>query len=248
MRPVPVVLVSIDTLRPDHLGCYGYARPTSPNLDAFRKDAILFTNAFAHAPSTSPRTPRSDLSPTPSPWGLDRQRLLGVARGRDPGRGDAGGRYSTASFNGGVQLDASYGLDQGFDLYVSAKPRDSGPETLVDETDRFGHEVEQARIWIQTQRGRAFFLFLHTYEVHHPYTPEERRLESFRGGYHGPLPDQITLDLLDEVNHGKRTLEPRDRQHIVDTYDAEIRSADRAFGLSWLCSGRFAFTTTPSWW
>ena len=50
--PTPVVLVSIDTLRPDHLGCYGYPRPTSPNLDAFRKDAILFTNAFANAPST----------------------------------------------------------------------------------------------------------------------------------------------------------------------------------------------------
>jgi glucan phosphoethanolaminetransferase (alkaline phosphatase superfamily) len=52
-RPrVPVVLVSIDTLRPDHLGCYGYPRPTSPHLDAFREDAVLFRSAFAHAPST----------------------------------------------------------------------------------------------------------------------------------------------------------------------------------------------------
>ena len=96
--------------------------------------------------------------------------------------------YATASFNGGVQLDAVYGLDQGFDVYMSVKPRDTGAESLVDETDRFAHEVEQARAWIEKQQGRAFFLFLHTYEVHHPYTPEPRDLELFlrAGYYHGP--------------------------------------------------------------
>ena len=230
-RPVPVVLVSIDTLRPDHLGCYGYARPTSPNLDAFRKDAILFTNAFAHAPSTLASHAAILTSLIPPHHGgsiANDFTVSGDVVTLAEAMREAG--YSTASFNGGVQLDASYGLDQGFDIYVSAKSRDSGAESLVDETDRFGHEVEQARTWIETQRGRAFFLFLHTYEVHHPYTPEERDLELFRGGYHGPLPDQISMDLLEEVNHGKRTLEPRDRQHIVDAYDAEIRSADRAFG------------------
>ncbi len=137
---------------------------------------------------------------------------------------------ATASFNGGVQLDAAYGLNQGFDVYVSVKPRDSPAESLVDETDRFAYEIEQARVWIEKQRGRAFFLFLHTYEVHHPYTPGERDFEPFRDGYHGPLPDQITVDVLREVNDGTRTLEPRDRKHIVDAYDAEIHSVDRAFG------------------
>jgi len=176
-RPVPVVLVSIDTLRPDHLGCYGYARPTSPNLDAFRKDAILFTNAFAHAPSTLASHAAILTSLIPPHHGgsiANDFTVSGDVVTLAEAMREAG--YSTASFNGGVQLDASYGLDQGFDIYVSAKSRDSGAESLVDETDRFGHEVEQARTWIETQRGRAFFLFLHTYEVHHPYTPEERDL------------------------------------------------------------------------
>ena len=229
--PTPVVLVSIDTLRPDHLGCYGYPRPTSPNLDAFRKDAILFTKAFAHAPSTLTSHAAILTSLLPPHHGGSTANDLAVSREvltlPEAMREDG---YSTASFNGGVQLDAAYGLDQGFDVYVSAKPRDFPAEDMVDETDRFAHEVEQARVWIEKQQGRPFFLFLHTYEVHHPYTPEERDLELFRGGYHGPLPDRITVKLLYEVNHGERTLEPRDRQHIVDTYDAEIHSADRAFG------------------
>ena len=226
-----MVLVSIDTLRPDHLGCYGYPRPTSPNLDAFRKDAILFTNAFANAPSTLASHAAILTSLLPPHHGGSIANDLSVSREvvtLGEAMQEAG--YATASFNGGVQLDAAYGLDQGFDVYMSVKPRDTGAESLVDETDRFAHEVEQARAWIEKQQGRAFFLFLHTYEVHHPYTPEQRDLEIFRGGYHGPLPDHITMDLLDEVNQGTRTLEPRDRQHIVDTYDAEIHSADRAFG------------------
>ena len=208
------------------------ARPTSPNLDAFRKDAILFTNAFAHAPSTLLSHAAILTSLLPPHHGGSIAKDFAVSREvvtlADALR-EAG--YSTASFNGGIQLDAAYGLDQGFDVYLSVKPRDSAADTLVDEADRFAHEVEQARVWIEKQQGRPFFLFLHTYEVHHPYTPEERDLEPFRGGYHGPLPDRITVDLLRQVNGGKRALDPRDRQHIVDTYDGEIHSADRAFGI-----------------
>ena len=229
---VPVVLISIDTLRPDHLGCYGYARPTSPNLDAFRKDAILFTQCL-RARAIDPRLARRnpDLSPAASPWGLDRQRLLGVPRGRDPGRGDAGGRVVHGLIQrrrpAGRLLRARPGLRHLRECQAPrVRPREpGGRDRPLRPRGRAG-----AATWIETQRGRAFFLFLHTYEVHHPYTPEERDLELFRGGSHGPLPDQITMGLLEEVNDGKRTLEPRDRQHIVDTYDAEIRSADRAFG------------------
>jgi arylsulfatase A-like enzyme len=229
-RQPPVVLISIDTLRPDHLGCYGYARPTSPNLDAFRKDAILFTNAFAHASSTLASHAAILTSQLPPHHGGSATSEFAVSRDvrtlAETMREDG---YATASFNGGIQLDAAYGLDRGFDVYLSVKLRDASAETLVDEDDRFAHEVEQGRVWVEKQQ-QPFFLFLHTYEVHHPYTPEESDLEPFRGGYRGPLPDHVTVQLLNEFNGGKRTLEPRDRQHIVDTYDGEIRSTDRAFG------------------
>jgi arylsulfatase A-like enzyme len=229
--PTSVVLVSIDTLRPDHLGCYGYPRPTSPNLDAFRKDAILFTNTFAHAPSTieshgailTSLLPPHHSASVADDLAVPPEVLTLAEVMRSAG-------YATASFNGGVQLDAAYGLDQGFDIYVSAKPRGTQAESMGDETDRFSYEVEQAQPWIEQQQGRPFFLFLHTYEVHHPYAPHGPDLDHFRGSYHGTLPDRITVRLLREFNLGERKLEPEDRKHIVDAYDAEIRSADRSFG------------------
>jgi arylsulfatase A-like enzyme len=76
----------------------------------------------------------------------------------------------------------------------------------------------------------TFFLFLHTYEVHHPYSPDPRDLDVFRRGYAGPLPDLVTVELLKRIDEGTQKLEEADRRHVVATYDAEIRSMDRAFG------------------
>ena len=226
-----MVLVSIDTLRPDHLGCYGYTRPTSPNLDAFRKDAVLFDQAFAHAPSTLASHAAILASLLPPHHGASISNDLALPREvltlaevlKEAG-------YTTASYNGGIQLDPAWGLDQGFDVYASVKPRGAPAESLVDKTDRFAHQVDRAAAWIRGRRSPGFFLFLHTYEVHHPYSPEPDDLALFRGSYDGPLPDLVTVELLKEVNGGKRPVDDRDRQHIVDTYDAEIRSMDRAFG------------------
>jgi arylsulfatase A-like enzyme len=229
-RP-PIVLVSIDTLRPDHLGCYGYPRPTSPNIDAFRKDAVLFRSAFAHAPSTLPSHASMLTSLLPPHHGASiandlavPHEILTLAEVLHERR------YVTASFNGGLQLDPVYGLDQGFDVYESVKPRGASAGSLVDPADRFSHTVERARAFVERQAGPGFFLFLHTYEVHHPYSPDPGDLAPFRGDYRGPLPDLITVDLLRQINSGMRRVDDRDRQHIVDTYDAEIRSMDRAFG------------------
>ena len=200
-RPrTPVILVSIDTLRPDHLGCYGYPRPTSPNLDAFRKDAVLFRQAIAHAPSTLASHASLLTSLLPPHHGASISNNLAVPRGvvtlAELLRAEG---YATASFNGGVQLDPVWGLDQGFDTYMSVKPRGAPAESLVDEHDRFSFITEEARAWILDHEGPPFFLFLHTYEVHHPYSPDPADLDPFRGDYKGPLPDRITVDLLRQM-------------------------------------------------
>jgi arylsulfatase A-like enzyme len=231
--PSSVILISIDTLRADHLGCYGYPRPTSPHLDAFSRDAVLFRQAIAPAPSTliSHASILTSLIPPHHTASISNNlalptELITLAEVlRTHG-------YATASFNGGIQLDAAWGLDQGFDTYVSVKPRAATAETLVDREDRFAHVVGLAQAWIDETRGRGrpFFLFLHTYEVHHPYTPDPADLAPFRGGYAGRLADRITVDVLRRINDRLLAVDDRDRQHIVDTYDGEIRSMDRAFG------------------
>jgi arylsulfatase A-like enzyme len=87
-----------------------------------------------------------------------------------------------------------------------------------------------AEAWIERNQGRPFFLFLHTYEVHDPYTPDAADIAPFRGSYAGRLADHITVEVLRQINDRKLAVDDRDRQHIVDAYDGEVRSMDRAFG------------------
>jgi arylsulfatase A-like enzyme len=221
-----VVLVSIDTLRPDHLGCYGYAAPTSPHIDTFRKEAVLFREAIAHAPSTLPSHASILTSLIPHHHGASIARGTALATGRltlaETFR-EAG--FATASFNGGGQLDATFGLGRGFDVYETP----GGPAADLAR-DRFFREVEAGLAWIGGIGRRRFFLFLHTYEVHHPYTPDAEARARLPEHYDGPLPPDISLALLEDVNAGRLAITPADRAHIVHAYDQEISSVDEAFG------------------
>ncbi len=229
-----VILISVDTLRADHLGCYGYPKPTTPRIDAFRRDAALFEQAIAHAPSTLASHASIFTSLLPSHHGASAANSFGV----DPEAITlteilkAEG-YATASFNGGIQLDPIYGLDRGFDVYRAARPSVASADLLVDPVDMFDHAVDEAINWIETvetNRHEGFFLFLHTYELHHPYTPKPEALESIGAEYDGSLPKHISVDLLMRINDGDVELETGDLEHIISTYDAELRSVDTAFG------------------
>jgi len=225
--PPAVVLVSIDTLRPDHLGCYGYPKPTSPEIDRFQREAVLLRWAIAQAPSTlaSHASMLTSLPPQHHGASVERQSALrpGVKTLTELLRG-AG--FATASFNGGGQLDRTFGLDRGFETYVSAT---DGSTAEVGE-DTLAQQVARATAWLDRTGQRPFFLFLHTYEAHHPYTPSPERLRQMETGYKGSLPDHISIALLEKINSGQRRLGPGDLAHVVATYDAEIASADAAFG------------------
>lgn len=230
-RPPNVILVSIDTLRADHVGSYGYAKETTPSIDTFRRDAAQFDEAIAHAPSTLPSHASMLTSLLPSHHGASVANSFAL----DPGAITlaeilkAEG-YDTASFNGGIQLDPIYGLDRGFDVYAAARPSVALAELLVDPIDMFDHTVDAAIDWIGAHRDAPFFLFLHTYELHHPYTPSPEFLALFEAEYDGALPRSISVDLLRRINDGKVELEAGDLAHIISTYDAELRSVDAAFG------------------
>jgi arylsulfatase A-like enzyme len=227
-RPAPaIVLVSVDTLRPDHLGCYGYPRPTSPEIDRFREEAILFEEAVAHAPSTLSSHASFFSSLLPPHHGASVLNQSAIAPAvpllaevlRDAG-------FATASFNGGGQLHPAWGLDRGFDVYESFAESDG--DRLGEDTLR--ERLTAARVWLESVRDEPFFLFLHTYEVHHPYTPEPERLALMENGYEGRLPGRISIRVLEKINDGTKALRPGDLEHIVATYDAEISSADAGFG------------------
>ena len=224
-QPVPkrkynVVLVSIDTLRPDHLGCYGYTVPTTPTLDRFCQDSVVFRQAIAQAPSTlhSHASMLSSLLPHhhQATWG-GKTRLPEEALTLAEILQTAG--YATAAFAGGGQMDRVFGLGQGFDVYDQP-----GQEHFLGTVSR-GIE------WLDQTPDRPFFLFLHSYEVHHPYTPSAEHLDLIESEYEGALPDEISIDFLRQVNRQEVEIDDADLAHIIRTYDAEVRSMDDGFAL-----------------
>ncbi len=227
-----VVLVSIDTLRADRLGCYGRDPSHTPAIDAFRKDAVLFELAIAQAPSTLSSHASLFTSLIPHHHGASRTRGLALAPDhltlaevlRDAG-------FSTAAFHGGGQLDAAYGVGQGFEIYETPGHRPNQPPGEEAFSDRFRPTVDRALGWLEKKKPARFFLFLHTYEIHHPYTPTPEDLAAVESAYAGPLPAAISIDLLNGINAGQTPLGPEDLRHIESAYEAEIRSVDAAFGV-----------------
>jgi arylsulfatase A-like enzyme len=213
-----VILVSIDTLRADHLGCYGYRRPTTPHLDAFRRQAVLVRELIAHAPSTLPAHASMFTSLVPQHHGASHTHevplpeqavtLAEVLRGNG---------YRTAGVVASGQMVRAYGLGQGFDSY----------EELPAELP-FAATVRRGLSILDQRRAGPFFLFLHSYEVHHPYDPEREHLALIDPAYaEGPLPS-FSPEELWALSQGQVPAETL--QRIVDAYDAEIRSMDEGFG------------------
>ncbi len=214
-----VILISIDTLRADHVGAYGYERPTTPAVDAFAAESVLFSQAIAQAPSTlhSHASIFSSLVPQQhrASWGaktvLDESVVTVTEVLAKYG-------YRSAAFAGGGQMAAEFGLAQGFDHYFK-------PEDAPYFSDTVRHGVR----WMEENGDQPFFLFLHNYEVHHPYEPRIEHQELLGIEYDGELSDVIDKELLDEINKGGREIEEEDLAHIVSMYDAEIRSMDQGF-------------------
>lgn len=219
-----VVVVSIDTLRPDHLGAYGYERPTSPRIDRFREDGVLYEEAITPAPSTLPAHASLFTSLIPPHHGAlytYRRPLPEDAVTLAEVLSSAG--YDTRAFTAGGQISPEFGLGQGFERYGSF------PEAPLGEI------VARATGWLEERRGEApFFLFLHSYEIHHPYDPEPEDLAAVTGSDRrasaSDLPDDITVELIRRLNSPDVIPAPADVEHVVARYDAEIRSADAAFG------------------
>jgi arylsulfatase A-like enzyme len=213
-----VILISIDTLRADHLGCYGYGDDTSPHIDKFAKDSVLFKETIVQAPSTLPSHASIFTSLIPSHHGaffalktnISEDAVMMSEIFQKHG-------YRTVSYNGGGQVDGKFGFYRGFDVYESMG-------------GNFDVHVDKAIEWLENNPDEKYFMFLHTYEVHHPYTPKKVYLDLFEDGYDGNLPMDISKDLLKQINQKNLVIDDRDREHIIDTYNAEIYSMDAAFG------------------
>jgi len=217
--PQLLVLISIDTLRADHLGAYGYERPTSPTLDAIARSGVVFEDAMATAPWTLPSHAAMLTGLYPSTTGVDSD---GDALPEDAASlatwlSDQG--FATAAVVNSLYLSERHGFDRGFEsfLYVRETADQRTPSRLI--TDR-------ARSWLEAPDPRRRFLFLHYYDVHSDYVSMPESEARFVGEYHGPVDGTTRQLALLRRGRSDLTLGPEDIAHLFDRYDAGIRQLD----------------------
>ncbi len=207
-----LVLISMDTLRADHVGAYGYERSVTPNIDALAARGVLFENAVAQSSWTRPSHLSMFTGRYPNEHGVcalvDRQRLPADIPTVASELARAGLR--TAAFTGGVNVSAEFGFDNGFEIY-----RTNGKY--------FADNLGALREWLDDNGDERFFLFLHGYDAHTPYLnePEDREALSLE-----KKPPRRGVRPVCKRSDSERRV-----RAFVDEYDAAIRRGDRNIGI-----------------
>ncbi len=215
MRRRPnVILIVCDTLRADHLGCYGYKRGTTKNIDLLANDACIFKNAYSQAPSTRPSmwniATSKYNSPVPAEDGLVTIAEYFKSKG-----------YITAAFISQHFLGVESNLQQGFDVYDPGSARDKHGMPLRRAEDITGAAIE----WIRARKKNPFFIWLVYFDPHDPYDPPD----IFKGYYTGA--EKFNRDRRDEkIQHRAKAIPEGHRQFLINAYDEEIRYFDYAVG------------------
>lgn len=157
-----VLLITLDTTRADRLGCYGYAKAQTPNLDALAQRGVRFDQAFCQVPITLPSHTVILTGTNPPENGV--RNNSGYALGPElPILSELFRQrsYQTGAFIASRVLDHRYGLARGFDLYADQIARHDRPANEV---------VDDALAWLESVKGRRYFAWVHLYDPHTPYT------------------------------------------------------------------------------
>jgi len=182
-----VILITIDTLRADHLGCYGAQTIKTPTLDALAQDGIVFERAISQVPLTWPSHAVILTGTYPFQNGVQDftgQPLAPQFRSVAQAFKQAG--YATGAVVSAFVLDRSWGLGRGFDFYDDAFSAETFEKKDIGLVDRRAEDsVAHAIAWLKKTPRRPFFLWLHLYDPHSPYDPPE----PYRTDYSGHLYD-----------------------------------------------------------
>jgi arylsulfatase A-like enzyme len=224
-RPRNAIVILLDTVRADRLSCYGNARATTPAIDAFAAQSVVFETVVSSSPWTKPS-------------------ICALLDARQPGHAiDEDGRLErslvesfrkagvrTAAFTEGGFFSRYFDMNRGFDHFVEEEGAVQllEPGEVRNENPRGGIEntFALARAWLAEHKQQPFFVVIHTYEPHMPYLDREfaRALSS------GRLPATFTLDLLPRVRSGELELTADETEYVKALYDGDLRSTDRHVG------------------
>jgi arylsulfatase A-like enzyme/TolA-binding protein len=228
-----IVLISIDTLRADHLSCYGYSKKTSPHIDKLAEEGTLFSQNISAAPWTTP----SHMSIFTSLYPilhevnemrkrLDEKRVTLAEVLKKNG-------YTTAAFiSAPTMLPYELGFGQGFDLYDDYTVTFDIHFNLFRKNERKltnnDHPINplthwMVTNWLERNHKKSFFIFLHYWDPHYEYEPPPPYNRMFNPDYKG--------EITGNVEGVKLGMDEEDFNHIVSLYDGEIRYTDEYVGL-----------------
>jgi arylsulfatase A-like enzyme len=240
-RDLNVLLITIDTVRADRLGCYGYAAAGTPNLDRLAAEGVRFANAYAQVPLTLPSHCSIMTGTYPVDHfvhnngtyslGPDRPTLAGLLKARG---------YKTAAFVASFTLDSRFGLARGFDLYDDNVQGGEALKSFRSERDA-GAVLAALAPWLEENSGERFFGWAHFFDPHLPYSPPPPFDVEYRNRkYDGEIAyvDQVIgrlLDLLKDKglldrtlivvagDHGEALGDKREIDHGLFLYDSTLR-------------------------
>jgi Arylsulfatase A and related enzymes len=248
-----IILITVDSLRADHLGCYGYERETSPTIDNLADSGHRFTNAFAHSGTTRTSFPAILTSSYALMHGgydqISANRTLVSEVLSEDG-------YHTGGFHSNPFLSEEFGYAKGFNTFydgqetasllgqlrqgVKRKLNTNGQlfqflkRTFAATEKHAGVEIgspyvraddltDRAITFLDSSGDEPTFLWTHYMDVHHRYIPPERHQRAFR---ENPVSDRRSTQLRRKMLESPGDITDEERQTLIDLYDAEIRFTD----------------------
>lgn len=211
-EPKNLIFISIDTLRADHLSCYGYAQSTSPRIDAFAKTGVVFRNATSPSSWTIPSHLTMFTGLSPATHGYIDYEIFRRLNSNAETMANVFARngYKTGAFTGGGFVGTRHGIDIGF-------------QTFETHGTRFENNLKAAGEWLDGVGQQPFFLFLHGFNVHWPYGPPVQYRNRFIEGYEGDYSlEKFKPDLPQPSD--------ADVKLVVSQYDSEIAYVDDLLG------------------
>ena len=244
LRPFNVVVITIDTLRPDHLHCYGYPNIETPTLDRIAQNGVLFENGVTQTPLTPP-SHASIFTGLNPPTHKVRDTGGFVLSPSIPTLASIlqRGGWDTAAFVSSAVLKKRFGFDHGFSVYDDRMPRPGNRQEFLEDAERrAGDTVDRVVEWLNGRNNSSpFFLWMHLYDPHTPYDPPSPFREQYNGRpYDGEIAyaDREIGRLMENLarkspaektivavlsDHGESLGEHGEYSHGVFLYDSTLR-------------------------
>jgi len=216
-RPDHIIIITLDAVRPDHLGCYGYVKEISPNIDGLARQGVVFLSAYSNAPWTKPSVASlfSSLYPNIHRT-VDRDHSL-PEQVRTMAEMLKESGYFTCFFNGGNPLIHEFRFDQGFDFYAYEESLDSAGV------------VRRLRSFLPQAQGKNILAYIHLMDTHLPYHLHEGNRELAAHAPRNFVPGQFERrDVRELTARGELTAE--EKAYLVALYDEQIRYSDKTVG------------------